>query len=1013
MGLSAIRFMQTAMRGSLLAVWCVGAVVPAARAADGAPQVSVLGRHTLALSSDGKVRAWGSDQNGQLGSGSRTFEPRPGAVLGLSNIVAIASGGYHSLALSRDGSVWTWGSNYAGQLGDGSRNDRAVPGKVIGLDNVLEICAGPEYGLARKSDGSVWGWGASHELTLGTGPRPDAAMAGPVAGLAGATRIACGDRHALALRADGSVLAWGRNEFGALGLGHTTDRASPTPIPGLSNVRALAAAQDISVALRSDGSVWEWGASNPFTAPRAPARLSPVQVPGIAGAAHIAAGSAFGVAIGADKSNWWQWTSGASAQAQAPVGALNSAARAYGQGFLLKTDGTVLGFGAFNGNGFGNLGDGTVTYREEPAPVIDVAGIVQVASGTWHGLALGANGQVWSWGADSSGQLGRGRILQRSVPAVVAGLATVAQVSAGWDHSMAVDTLGDVWAWGGNGYAQLGNGTWADTGTPTKLSTLNNVHSVLASGYFSLALKKDGSLWGWGSALPLSLSGDPSLPTLLVPASQPSRGMAAGPTHILLLKPDGTVSAWGENSAGQLGDGTLEPRTTPTPVPGLSGVVAVAATDRSSWALRADGSVWAWGDNERGQLGDGTQARRLRAQPVAGLTAVVELAVGFQHAVARRADGSLLGWFWGYNLAGELGSSQDQIAPTPRPLRHGQGRIEALAAGDAISAFITQEGLVLMGGNNNSGQLGDGSLANAMRPGFVLDEHATGLLNLKNASGSQASVDTSLVLLRTIRNAAGLTALLTDLRANGVAGEVYFSALLPRAVPAQRATGVRTTANLRPRADTAVGMTPVVFTRGGVKQSGPSTAAQPSTTGPLNAGTQLQVYSTDLADPLLASNAIICIGVTIPELSAKGQVLMRPIATGDQVSGVAQCPTVQTAATLQRYTGQTSGPITARSIAASIDPLDEDRGQLRHIYSWAVTPDGRQYMQTQDGWTAMTEPMLPARSLTVPMAGTVTLAVTNALDLSTLVGTLVYIGLGASWEEVRSLNKAGHYHTVQ
>ncbi len=299
-----------------------------------------------------------------------------------------------------------------------------------------------------------------------------------------------------------------------------------------------------------------------------------------------------------------------------------------------------------------------------------------------------------------------------------------------------------------------------------------------------------------------------------------------------------------------------------------------------------------------------------------------------------------------------------------------------------------------------------------MRPGFVLDERAGGWLNLRSAGGSQPSADPTLVLLRAIRNAQGLSALLTDPRAIGVPGEVYFSALLPRAP----SPSVRATARSGPprrKADAAPGMAPVVFTRGGIKQSGPSTPAQPSLAGPLTAGAQLPVYGSDVTDPLVASNAIICVGVTIPELSAKGQVLMRPIATGDQLSGVTQCPTVQTAATLQRYTGEASGPLTARTLTASIDPLDEDRGQTRHLYSWAVTPDGRQYMQTANGWVPMTEPMLPALSLKVPPSGRVSLTVTNGLDLSSLVGTLVYVGLGASWEEVRGLNKAGHYYTVE
>lgn len=1001
-----------------LAAWVMAGLISSAVHAPGhagepTPMVSVYSRHTLALSSDGKVLAWGADQNGQLGSGARSFETRPVAVAGLANVTQVASGGYFSLAVDGDGAVWAWGTNYDGQLGDGTTADRAVPTRVIGLDQVQEVCAGATYALARRRDGTVWGWGSNVDLTLGGAQVGGTSTPVQVAGLSGVSALACGDRHALALLPSGRILAWGRNEYGALGIGSTTDTANPTQITSISSVRSIAAGQETSLALLADGTVWEWGTANPFAVPRA-VRRSPVPVAGVARAGRIAAGSHYMVAIGTDQQAWWQWTTGDPPQAQTPVGELAASARGYGQGFLLKSDGSLLGFGAYNGNGFGNLGDGTTDYREAPAPVADIAGIAQVASGSWHGVALASNGQVWSWGLDSSGQLGRGRVLLRSVPAVVDGLPKVMRVSAGHDHSMALDEQGQLWAWGGNGYAQLGNGTWADAGVPERLASVDNVKSVLAGAFFTLALKHDGSLWGWGSALPPSPPENPAAPVRL---HEGAAGMAAGASHILALQSDGSVQAWGENDAGQLGDGTLERRATPTPVVGLSGVVALTATGRSSYALRSDGSVWAWGENDRGQLGDGTSTRRLLPQPVAGLSAIVELAVGSQHAIARRSDGSLLGWAWGYELVGELGLEQDRISAVPAVLQIGPGPVQALAAGDSVSAFLGADGLLRMGGRNASGQIGDGSFATAMRPTFVVDERATGLLDLDNLGGTQAPADPAFFLLRAARGSDGLSTLLTDLRATGFDGEVYFSALLPSAAlqPAaarQPARG-RAAAATRPRETAAPGMSPVVFTRLGVKQTGPATAAQPSVSGALSAGSRFQVYGAELKDPLLASNAIICMGVTVPELSAKGQVLMRPIATGERLAGVAQCPPVQTPATLRLFTGQASGPITARTITASIEPLDEDRGQPRKVYSWAVAPDGRQFMQTPGGWAAMTEPMQAAMTLTVPLTGRISVPITHALDLSGLAGTLVFIGLGSSWDEVRSLNRAGHYQTVQ
>ncbi len=162
------------------------------------------------------------------------------------------------------------------------------------------------------------------------------------------------------------------------------------------------------------------------------------------------------------------------------------------------------------------------------------------------------------------------------------------------------------------------------------------------------------------------------------------------------------------------------------------------------------------------------------------------------------------------------------------------------------------------------------------------------------------------------------------------------------------------------------------------------------------------------------SNALICIGITVPEMSAKGQVLLRPIATGSAVNFVVQCPPVQTASTIAQFRVNATGPITARNIVAQINPLPEDRGKVRRLFSWAVAPDGRQYMQTAPNqWEDMTDPMRSAATVTLPLSGAYNFEVTRGLDLTSLAGTLVFIGIGDTWEEVRSLNKAGQYYTVR
>jgi alpha-tubulin suppressor-like RCC1 family protein len=103
---------------------------------------------------------------------------------------------------------------------------------------------------------------------------------------------------------------------------------------------------------------------------------------------------------------------------------------------------------------------------------------------------------------------------------------------------------------------------------------------------------------------------------------------AGGAYHSLLLRADGTVWAWGDNSYGQLGDGTVTPSLKPKRVPGIVGVAAIASGLFHGVALTANGTVWTWGVGDHGELGDGTSANRPTPLPVPGLSGVVAVASG-------------------------------------------------------------------------------------------------------------------------------------------------------------------------------------------------------------------------------------------------------------------------------------------------------------------------------------------------------------------------------------------------
>jgi alpha-tubulin suppressor-like RCC1 family protein len=342
--------------------------------------VAAGSQHSLALTLDGSVWAWGANCSGQLGIGTRsctTYQAMPLRVEGLTGIVAIAAGQRHSLALDRAGTIWSWGDDCAGQLGiGGSLNIAAcddypftdphpLPSKVPGLSGAVGISAGSGHSLAVKSDGTVWGWGRNSSRQLGYNSRKRATTPRQVSGLTGITAVAAGSAHSLALDVDGTVWAWGDNQFGQLGIGTFGVPpgyyvAAPTKVANLPYARAIAAGALHSLAIDADGAVWAWGANTAgelgdSTLENRPA---PVLVHGVSDAVAVAAGEASTV------------TSNACCHSLA-----------------LKADGTVWAWGE---NWSGELGDGSIQDRSTPVQVSSLTGVVAVAAGSDHSLAVAA-----------------------------------------------------------------------------------------------------------------------------------------------------------------------------------------------------------------------------------------------------------------------------------------------------------------------------------------------------------------------------------------------------------------------------------------------------------------------------------------------------------------------------------------------------------------------------------------------------------------------------------------------
>jgi alpha-tubulin suppressor-like RCC1 family protein len=279
------------------------------------------------------------------------------------------------------------------------------------------------------------------------------------------------------------------------------------------------------------------------------------------------------------------------------------------------TGGTLRGWG-FNGDG--EIGNGTTNSSDVPVKVKLPSGtkITQVRAGCDHAIALTSTGRVLAWGYNFFGQLGDGLNTDSNVPVFVdmpQGVK-VKTITAGQFHNLALASNGTaVFSWGDNRDGQLGNGTQTNSNTPV-LVTLGGVTLTGLTATFgdSLAVTTQGQVLTWGDNAfgelgdNLALA-DATTPVFAqIPPGVKVVGAVGGSFHFLARTDTGDVLAWGDNTFGQLGDGTFTQRNVPAFADVPSGVTQLGAGNRHSLALTSQGQVLDWGQGADGELGNGT-----------------------------------------------------------------------------------------------------------------------------------------------------------------------------------------------------------------------------------------------------------------------------------------------------------------------------------------------------------------------------------------------------------------------
>lgn len=360
-------------------------------------------------------------------------------------------------------------------------------------------------------------------------------------------------------------------------------------------------------------------------------------------------------------------------------------------------------------------------------PAGTTSGSVLMIDAGGHTCAVTADGAAHCWGLNEDGQLGNGGSDDEPHPAAVSASGSdIRAVSAGRGTTCSVSTAGAVRCWGLNTSGQVGDGTRRQRTRPVPVDTLASGVKGISVGHAHVcAVTASGAVRCWGNGSSGQL-GDGRMtirnrPVQVVGLDSGVTAVSAGTKHTCAVTDAGAVLCWGENGSGQLGDGTTEDRSRPVPVKRLrSGVVAVTAGGHHTCALTEAGGVLCWGDSKHGQLGNGQRADSRTPTEVSKLgSRVVAVSAGTSHSCAVDADGRV--WCWGGNSPGGPlgdGTLETRLVPVEVP---GVTGIATVSAGASHTCAVTTTGVAKCWGNNDHGQLGDGTTTNRLPGDVVFD----------------------------------------------------------------------------------------------------------------------------------------------------------------------------------------------------------------------------------------------------------------------------------------------------
>ena len=622
---------------------------------------------------------------------------------------AAAAGLLHTCALHEGGSVSCWGDNRQGQLGNG-----AEPTDF----------GDPSFDPSETEMGS--------------------AVPVVVKEISDSAAIDAGFLHTCALHRTGRVSCWGENSLGQLGNGESGEEALsylPVSVSSITDATDIATGGRHSCTLHSDATISCWGnnyfgqlgngeSGREFFGADTPDGFVfsdlPVQVPGIDDAIDVAAGRSHTCALHQDGtvSCWGHndygqlgygstglWRYSVTPQKIEGVEGIIALATGEGKTCLLHEAGTVSCWGA------GQTSD-------DPESILKgIANAISIDIGGGHICVLRDDMTVLCWGYNTSGQLGNGEIYfgdsdvveYLHEPVQVAGITDAVGIATGGDHTCAVHEDGTVSCWGGNWRGEIGNGTTDNySNALVRVKNITNATSVSAAIGHTCALHDDATISCWGANEIGQLGNgqvgqgkNSAVPVKVQNISGATAAVAGGggiDGRSCALHRDGTISCWGSQNS-----------TVPAKIEGIKNAKAVTTGDEHTCALHEGGTISCWGYNDDGQLGNETRDYSAVPVQVKNITDAAAVDAGDSHTCALHRDGTVS--CWGNNVVGQLGngnSGKGEHSSAPVKV---QGITNAIAVSASVGVYLghtcalLEDRTISCWGMNSSGQLGTGQSA--------------------------------------------------------------------------------------------------------------------------------------------------------------------------------------------------------------------------------------------------------------------------------------------------------------